>query len=50
MKKLFDRDYFLSHKGCYSLEKMKTLVDSNPHENIQDFLNWDILIKDKFYG
>ena len=49
MKKTFDKAYYLSHRACYEKEKMEKLVDSNPHSTIQEFLNWDISIKDKFY-
>ena len=45
----YNKEYFLNHRGCYSSEKMSGLCDSNPHSNIQEFLNWDIPIKDKFY-
>ena len=49
MIKTFDKSYYLSHRGCYEREKMKGLVDNNPHSTLQEFLNWDISIKDKFY-
>jgi len=45
----YNKEYFLTHRGCYSAEKMAGLCDNNPHSNIQEFLNWDISIKDKFY-
>jgi hypothetical protein len=49
MKKTFTKDFYLSHRGCYEFNKMFNLVDNNPHETIEDFLNWDISIKDKFF-
>jgi hypothetical protein len=49
MKKTFTKDYYLSHRGCYEFNKMFNLVVNNPHETIEDFLNWDISIKDKFF-
>jgi hypothetical protein len=49
MKKTFTKDFYLSHRGCYEFNKMFNLVVNNPHETIEDFLNWDISIKDKFY-
>jgi hypothetical protein len=49
MKKTFDKSYYLSHRGCYEEKKMEKLVDSNPHSTIQEFLDWDIPIKDKFF-
>jgi hypothetical protein len=49
MKKTFTKDFYLSHRGCYEFNKMFNLVVNNPHETIEDFLNWDISIKDKFF-
>lgn len=49
MIKSFDKAYFLSHRGCYEIEKMKKLVNSNSHTTIEDFLNWPIPLKDKFF-
>jgi immunity protein Imm5 of predicted polymorphic toxin system len=49
MLKQFTAGYYLSHRGCYSAEKMQGLVDANPHTTIQDFLSWPISLKDKFY-
>ena len=49
MKKTFTKDFYLSHRGCYDFNKMFNLVDNNPHETIEDFLNWNISINDKFF-
>jgi hypothetical protein len=49
MLKIFNKAYYLSHRGCYVKEKMEGLVDTNPHATLQKFLNWPIPIKDKFY-
>ena len=53
MKKTFDKNYFLSHRGCYERQKMEDLCDINKCIDglytLENFLNWDIPIKDKFY-
>ena len=49
MLKNFTKEYFLSHRGCYDRNKMANICATNKHETIQEFLNWDIPIKDKFY-
>jgi len=49
MKKTFMEAYYLSHRGCYEKEKMQKLINENPYETLDDFLNWPISIKDKCY-
>ena len=49
MKKTFTKEYYLANRGCYERSKMLNLVENNAHETIEDFLNWDIPIKDKFF-
>jgi hypothetical protein len=48
MIKKYTPEYMDNHRGCYSSDKMKGLVNGKDL-TIQDFLNWDIPIKDKFY-
>ena len=49
MIKTFNKEYFITHRGCYSLNKMQSLIDNNPYSTIEEFLQWNIPLKDKLF-
>lgn len=49
MLKTFTIEYIISNRGCYEKEQVEQLTKEKVEYTIQDILNWNIPIKDKFW-